>query len=62
MVYLGLGERLVVIAGSGSLNATVVALLMWAEAHNKVKELLDAAIDANPDNKALKKVYKHFHA
>src|SRR5260221_14428491 len=59
MVRFGLNENLDTIA-TGNLRDVVFGLIKWAEAEYKVKELLEAARQANPGNPALKEAADMF--
>lgn len=54
MVKFGLNENLAVIAGGSTLQDKVFSLLEWARMRGRMSELLQAALDDNPDNQALK--------
>jgi hypothetical protein len=54
MVYFGLGENLAVIADRGSLSDVTFALMRWAEANDRLADLIRAAVDENPTNTALR--------
>src|SRR5690348_619434 len=54
MVSFGLKENLAAIAGSGPLNDVVFKLVQWAAAQGRLKDLLSAARDDNPNNPELR--------
>ena len=54
MVRVQLDRRLDEIAAPGSLTAVIHDLIEWAEAEDRVQELIDGACTANPDNVRLR--------
>lgn len=56
MVRFGLGEHLAAITVGRSLTDQIADLLTWAHAHQRLSDLLAAALAANPDNLQLQAV------
>ncbi len=56
MVRVGLDENLHAIASGGSLSAVIFSLIQWVEARGRRRDLLVAAVAANPGNAALRSV------
>ena len=54
MVYFGLDQNLVSIAGGNDLSAVTLSLIEWARAYDKIKDLIQAARAANPGNPQLR--------
>ncbi len=54
MVSMGLGAQVLTVMGNNNLQDQVFDLLQWAEAHDKVGDLITAAQAANPDHAALR--------
>jgi hypothetical protein len=53
MVKFELGENLDAIAGGGNLSETVFNLIQWAERRGRIEDLIQGAVNYNPDNEAL---------
>lgn len=62
MVDEELDVRLNAIARDGPLPEVVYALIQWAQANGRVKELLDKACEANPGNPELAALQKVFNS
>src|SRR5689334_20990964 len=56
MVSEGLNQNLTVIAGGDTLAAIAFSLIDWAQAQSCVDALIEAALQANPGNQALRDV------
>lgn len=62
MVSFGLDKELTEIAGGDTLPDLIFNLIKWAEAHDKIRDLIQAARTENPDNKRLESVARKFIA
>jgi hypothetical protein len=54
LVSFGLNENLSAITGNGVLSDVVFNVINWSEAHDRINDLLDAAVRTNPDNSKLR--------
>jgi hypothetical protein len=60
MLLFKLNTRLETIVGDGSLRDTVFKLIEWAQAHDMIDQLVNAARSANPGNPALREFAEEF--
>ncbi len=61
MLSFHLNESLDSIAGGGNMEQIVFELKKWAQSRNKLKQLIQAALEENPGNIELQRISKEMN-